>query len=765
MRVAQPRYARVMTLPRSARSPFALALPFTLGILAVHALRELPAPWMLGLFAIPALLPWRGRATHALFVFGVLWCVWRVQDDVALRWPLSRHNETIELRGHVAALPEPDDIDGERRWRFQFRADDASIPLIRASWYRAPVELKAGECWLLTLRMRTPHGSMNPGAFDYEAWLFREGVGALASVRSGERCEALSGPPWLLMRQRLLDRLHAALPGHPGLPLLAALTIGDDSAISAHDWDVFRQTGTTHLVAISGFNVAIGASVAFFLGRWLWALWPPLCLRLPAQKAGMVAAAVAGVAYAFLAGWEPPVQRAALMLVFLLGAAWFDRLQHPFRVLALAWIAVLLVNPEAVLSPGLWLSFGAVGLIFYLTLHRLAAAPFWVEALRVQAALTLGLLPLSLGWFHGMGWSALPVNLIAVPLVAVITPIALAGLLLDWIWPWLGTPLLGLTASALSELQRYLQALASWTEAGWWAASPPLPALALALLGALLLLAPRGLPTRPLGLLCLLPLLWPPQPAPARGFEVTMLDVGQGLSVVVQTADHTLLYDAGPAVDDGFDAGESVVVPYLLGRGIRQLDAIVISHEDRDHAGGLSAVRRYLGAKAEYGALTAQPCRDGQAWNWDGVEFRMLHPDEGQWSDNEGSCVLLVIDGTHRLLLAGDIERRAERRLIDLHAQEMAADLLVAPHHGSKSSSSQAFVDAVRPKMVLYGAGWRSRFGHPRPEVVARYSAIGAEQRVTGVAGALFARPATDGWAVEGYREQALRWWNAPAEP
>lgn len=754
-----------MTLPRSVRSPIALALPFTLGILAVHALRELPPAWMLGLLAVPALLPWRGRAIHALFVFGVLWCVWRVQDDVALRWSPSRHNETIELRGHVAALPESDEIDGERRWRFQFRADDASIPLVRASWYRAPVELEAGECWRLTLRMRTPHGSMNPGAFDYEAWLFREGVGALASVQSGERCEGLRGPPWLLMRQRLLDRLHAALPGHPGLPLLAALTIGDDSVIAPKDWDVFRQTGTTHLVAISGFNVAIGASVAFFLGRWLWALWPPLCLRLPAQKAGMVAAAAAGLAYAFLAGWEPPVQRAALMLGFLLGAAWFDRLQHPFRVLALAWTAVLLVDPEAVLSPGLWLSFGAVGLIFYLTLHRLAAAPFWVEALRVQAALTLGLLPLSLGWFHGMGWSALPVNLIAVPLVAVVTPIALAALLLDWIWPWLGTPLLGLTASALSELQRYLQALAAWTEAGWWAASPPLPALALASLGALFLLAPRGLPTRPIGLLCLLPLLWPPQPAPARGFEVVMLDVGQGLSVVVQTAGHTLLYDAGPAIEDGFDAGESVVVPYLLGRGIRKLDAIVISHEDRDHAGGLEAVRRFIGAEAEYGALTTWPCRDGQAWNWDGVEFRMLHPGQGQWSDNEGSCVLLVSDGRHRLLLAGDIERKAERRLIELHADEIAADLLVAPHHGSKSSSSQAFVEAVKPKVVLYGAGWRSRFGHPRPEVVARYSAIGAEQRVTGVEGALFARPTVDGWEVEGYRERALRWWNAPAEP
>ncbi len=299
----------------------------------------------------------------------------------------------------------------------------------------------------------------------------------------------------------------------------------------------------------------------------------------------------------------------------------------------------------------------------------------------------------------------------------------------------------------------------------WWAASPPLLALALAAFGIVLLLAPRGVPLRPLGLLCLLPLLWPPRPAPERDFEVTVLDVGQGLAVVVQTAHHTLLYDAGPAVEDGFDAGESVVVPFLLGRGVGRLDALMISHDDQDHAGGLPAVRRLIGAEQAFGAKTGVPCRDGQRWEWDGVAFEVLHPDDAAWSDNDGSCVLAVSSDAHRLLLTGDIERAAERRLLGAHAKALSASLLVAPHHGSRSSSTAELVAAVSPEVVIFGAGWRSRFGHPRPEVVARYREIGARTYVTGVSGALRAVPDGKGWSVSEYRLGAARWWNAPADP
>lgn len=747
------------------------AAAFTAGLLALQVCREVPGLGLLGVLALPALLPWRGRAGWATAVFGLLYGVLCLGSVAGSAWPVSRHNEVLRVSGHLASLAEPiDTADPEDAgWRFRFEPQDPALPPMRVSWYRMPAEagrLAEGDCWTLTLRVRVPRGSFNPGGFDYEAWLFRQRIGAVASVREGERCAGRSASPWRLARQALIHHLQATLPGHPGLPLLAAITLGDDSGLRAQDWSVFRITGTTHLVAVSGFNVAIVGGIAFLLGRWLWSLWPPLCLRLPAQKAGMLVAALVGLAYALLAGWEAPVQRAAIMLGLLLAAAGLDRLQKPGRVLALAWMLVLLIDPAAVVSPGCWLSFAAVALIFYRTRGRLGREALWRETLGLQVALTLGLLPMGLGWFQGIGGLSLPVNLIAVPVIAVITPVAFAALLLSLLWPGLGDVLLGVVASALAESARGLAWLAGQAGAPlWWAANPPPAALALAGLGVVLLLAPRGLPLRPLGLLCVLPLAAPPQPAPAQGFEVAVLDVGQGLAVVVQTAQHVLLYDTGPAAGEGFDAGESVVVPYLLARGRHRLDALVVSHDDRDHAGGLGAVRRRLDRSAEYGALTDTPCRDGQAWTWDDVRFEMLHPADAGGSDNEGSCVLLVSHGEHRLLLTGDIEKAAEARLLEQHRERLRADLLVAPHHGSRSSSSPAFVDAVQPRVVVYGAAWRSRFGHPRPEVVARYAALGARQYVTGVSGAVLLDVRDGEWQATEWRREHRHWWNGEVAP
>lgn len=752
----------------AAGSPYLLAALFTAGVLIVHASPVLPAVPVLLCAAIPALLPWRLRALYAVFFLGALCCVWRADAILQSRWPAARHGEELVVTGHVASLPQQTQgkSGGERTWRFQFQPDDETLPLIRASWYRSDEILRGGECWQMKLRMRMPHGSINPQAFDYEAWLFRQSIGAIATVRDAQRCYGSAGPLSLRWRQGVLDRMRAWLPDHPGLPLLAALTIGDDSGLSDADWDSYRATGTSHLIAVSGFNVAIIAGFGFLFGRWLWTLWPPLCLSLPAQKAGMLISAFVGLIYAGVAGWEPPVQRAALMLVLLLGAAWFDRLRHPSRVLALAWIVVLLIDPLAITAPGLWLSFAAVATIFYITAGRLKHRNVAIEALRVQIALTLSLVPLGLFFFQGLSWATAPINLIAVPIVAVLTPIALLALCAAAVWPAIGVPLLGVSASALSQLQLGLNVVAEYAMQAWFAASPPAAALLLAGLGLLLLLAPRGLPLRVPGLLCLLPLLLPPQPMPARDFDVAVLDVGQGLAVVVRTAHHRLLYDAGPAFDEGFDAGESVVVPYLLGQGARRLDRVVISHDDQDHIGGLKAVRRLLRVGSEYGAPDRRPCRDGVAWDWDGVHFEFLHPDASAgWTDNDGSCVLAIGAVPHRLLLAGDIEAAAERRLVGLHAAQLGSEILVAPHHGSRSSSGEDFVAAVHPRLVIYGAAWRSHFGHPRPEVVARYAAIGARQYVTGVSGALLLSRVGEDWQVVETRRRDAHWWNAAAEP
>ena len=382
--------------------------------------------------------------------------------------------------------------------------------------------------------------------------------------------------------------------------------------------------------------------------------------------------------------------------------------------------------------------------------------------------LSVVMTPLSLYFFHGLSWPAPLVNLLAVPAFALMTPLLLAAMLLAALWPAAGVPLMGWSADALSWLHLGLEQAAHWPQA-WIAWSPAWPALLLALLGAVLLFAPRGLPLRPLALLCFLPLAFPPRQAPDAGFELAALDVGQGLAVVVRTANHVLLYDAGPAFEEGFDAGDSVVVPYLLSRGIGRLDRLLLSHGDNDHAGGIPAVQTRLRIAEQFGTPGHPACVEGLRWHWDGVDFETLHPPAaGEGDDNHRSCVLRIEAGGQVALLTGDIDRAAERRLVEHQADRLRADLLVSPHHGSRSSSAPEFIAAVRPRVVIHAAGWRSHFGHPRPEVVAGYEAIGARQYVTGVEGALrVLLPAPLGTAptAEGWRQRAAAWWNAAPEP
>jgi competence protein ComEC len=752
-------------------------LLFTLGILAVIALPALPpAGWLMAL-TIPALLPWRYRAHYAMALLGVLLTVWRSQLLLDQRWPEARYGEEVWMQGHIASLPDltrkeaatdddKTDAAASNTWRFQFEPAEAGLPRrVRAAWYRTEQIIKGGECWRLQLRLKPPHGSLNPGGFDYEGWLFRQGIAATGTVRAAERCEDHSGYPLLKARQAIVDRFSEWLPESPARGLFIALTLGDTSELSSADWDVFRVTGTTHLVAISGFNIAIVSGIAFFVFRWLWCLWPPLLLRLPAQKAAMLGATLFAFAYALLAGWEPPVQRAFLMLAFVSAASWSGRLDRPSRVLALAWLIVLLLDPLAVLSPGLWLSFGAVAAIFYVMMNRLQPHRLVTGLVLLQLMLSVVLAPLTVYYFHGVSWFAPLLNLLAVPLFSLITPVLLFAILLAVIAPALGLPLMLWCAQALSWLRDALGWLAANLPHAWLPAAAPTAALLLALIGSLLLFAPRGLPLRLLAVLCFLPLLFVPDRAPKDGFELTALDVGQGLAVVVRTAHHTLLYDTGAAFDEGFDAGAAIVAPYLLDQGVRRLDLLLISHADNDHAGGAGAVRRLLTVDDEVGALTPTPCRDGQHWDWDGVSFEMLHPTDAPWSRNNGGCVLRVEAGSYAALLPADVEKGAERRLLQDKLTSLQADVLLAPHHGSRSSSTEEFIDAVQPQIVIHSAGWHSQFHHPHPSVVTRYREAGARQWVTGLQGAISLQVTERGVSEPtAWREQARHFWQMPAE-
>jgi competence protein ComEC len=588
--------------PSAGRGPVPAALTFTAAVALVHSLPALPSAAMLFALCAPALAPWRGRALWSVGALGVLLTALRAGALLEQRWPETRHGSDHAVEGTVVSLPER---EGAAQ-RFLFAPASADFPpRIRVAWYRGADTVRAAECWRFTLRLRTPRGSLNPGGFDYEAWLLRQGVGATATVREGRRC-ALPGSALLRLRQHLAATIRDAVGERPSASLLAALTVGDDSGIRAAEWDLFRRTGTTHLVAISGFNVAIVAGVAFFLCRWAWALWPALCLRLPAPRAGLLGAALLAAGYAVLAGFEPPVQRAALMLWLVVAAVWFHRATHPSRVLALAWLAVLAHDPLALASPGLWLSFGAVAAIFYVSLGRLRPPGPWHGLVLLQLLIALALTPLTLFFFQGSSWIGPLVNLVAVPFFAALTPLALGALVLQGLVPALGEPLLLAAAWLLDVFLRALE-FSARAPAPWVPASAPVAALLLAVAGVALLFVPRGLPLRPLGAVCLVPLLFAAPAPPRGGFELTALDVGQGLAVVVRTAHHTLLYDAGPAFDEGFDAGAAVVAPFLLGAGVRELDLLLVSHADNDHAGGAGAVRRLLRVRRELGTPGGEP--------------------------------------------------------------------------------------------------------------------------------------------------------------
>lgn len=708
------------------------------GLLALRFLPVLPAPSLLLLLALlgcGALLT-RGWPLGC-FLLGLAWACWSAQGALDDRLAADLDGRTLWLEGRVVGLPEQE-ADVTRFYLEEVRSRRALLPQrLRLSWHAAP-PLAAGEVWRLAVRLKRPRGLVNPQLFDYEAWLVARRIGATGSVKNGERLQAADGPAgW---RDVLRNRLQGVDAwGRQGA--LAALVLGDASGLGDTDWQVLQATGTVHLLVISGQHVMLLGGLLYGLVVLLFrrGCWPR---RWPWLPCACGLAMLGALGYGLLAGFEVPVQRACAMLAVVL--LWRLRFRQlgVWLPLLVALALVLLAEPLASLQPGFWLSFGAVALLAWCFSGRLGAAPGWRALLQAQWAMTLGLLPLLLALGLPVSASGPLANLLAVPWVgAVVVPMALLGTLLLPL-PLVGEALLWLAGGQLELLFRVLAGIASW--------APPVPlgavpawAVLLGMLGALLVLAPAGLPLRLPGLLMLLPLLFPGAPPVAPGqAEVRVLDVGQGLAVLVRTREHAVLYDAGPA-SRGFDSGARVVLPALQTLGVRRLDTLLLSHADQDHAGGAQAllaglpVERLLAGEAEALRLSrpAQPCRDGEQWHWDGVGFRTW--TWAQAADpNDASCVLLVEAAGERLLLSGDIGVAAERHLLRRGA-DLQADWLLAPHHGSRGSSSAEFIAAVRPRAVVFSRGWNNAFGHPHPQVLARYRAAAARIHDTAQEGAL----------------------------
>jgi len=750
---------------------------------------------LLMLAGIAAVLPWPMLAAHATwaFVIAMVLLTARVTrplailllglalggqavDTVRSGWLApALEGVTLSMDVRIVGLPEP------RGRGVGFvglvlsppEGHEAGFPRrLRLSWYTSPPELAPGEVWRITARLKRPHGMVNGAGFDYEAWLFRQGVQATGSVKSGERVAAAPSVTADTVRLAMRERLGDALAGEPSLGLILGLVIGDRSLMSETQWDDLLATGTNHLLAISGLHVTMIAALVWGLVRGLWARLPALALRVPAPLAGAVGGGLAALGYSLLAGFSVPTQRTLLMLLAVVLAMLARRAIRVRDVLGLALLFVLLWDPLSVLDVGFWLSFGAVGLLVYAGAGRLARPGWLGEAAHAQWAVSIGLLPLTLLLFARGSLVAPLANAFAIPLVGlIVTPLALAGSVLLWLVEPLGQALLWLAARGLDGLMWLLHGMAGWPMAQWFPPSPGPWVYVLAIPAIAWLLAPRGVPARWLGLVLLAPLAWPDVQRPAEGeLWLDMLDVGQGQAVLIRTSGHAMLYDAGPVTFGGLDTGEAVVLPVLRALGVDRLDALVLSNGDRDHAGGFEVIR--LNRRVAHvwhggGVDEGETCRRGEGWSWDGVSFRFLHPDDGFRSGkaNDISCVLRMDAPGGSVLLTGDIERRAEQALL-ASGETLRSIILQVPHHGSLTSSGEGFVDAVRPGIALISAGYRNHFRHPRPEVVERYTALGARVVDTPACGRISVRMGAGGAPELACAREGWPWaWRAPVQP
>lgn len=702
-------------------------LALAAGLLLLRFVPQLPSTFVVlasGLAGL-TLLPFRAYPV-GLFLLGFSWACLSAQWALDDRLDPALDGRTLWLEGRVVDLP--DVREGVVRFHLaQPQSRRAELPqLLRLSWYGGP-QIRAGETWRLAVNLKRPHGLVNPQSFDYEAWLLAQRIGGVGTIKSGQRLgEAGSSSAW---RDRLRQRMLAEDP-HGRAGGLAALVLGDGSGLSVADWRVLQDTGTVHLLVISGQHVTLVAGMFYGLVFWLARLgwWPRFVPWLPVA---CLSAFSSALGYSLLAGFEVPVQRACAMIGLVLLWRWRFRHLGIALPLLVALVAVLMLEPLAVLQPGFWLSFGAVALLILIFAARLGAWAWWRTLGRAQWAMTVGLLPMLLALGLPISASSPLANLIAVPWVgfAVVPPALLGTLLLPV--PWLGETLLWWAGFALEWLFRLLALMADWLPA-WLPSALPLWGWLLVALGALLILLPDGVPLRGLGLILLLPLLFTPVQRPAeQRAEVWMLDVGQGLSMLVLTREHALLYDAGPSFGD-FDIGERVVLPSLRALDVRALDILLLSHADNDHSGGAEAVARGMPVDRVVSGeatvlppvLEAEPCGE-ESWAWDGVYF-----SSWRWADardsNQSSCVLMIDAAGERMLLTGDIDGHAERALIDT-GRDLQAQWLLAPHHGSRSSSSWALLKAVGPEAVLYSRGRHNAYGHPHPAIVSRYAAFDAQ--------------------------------------
>lgn len=749
---------------------FFYVLPFVAGILVVQQLSELPSLLaLIVLFIIAFLLTFFRYWRLLFFIVGIIWASSFATARLANRLPESLQGQTIEVAGQVIGLPHYD----ERKVRFDFSVSKPTKHFpkkIRLSWYFPKQKIKTGQFWTFTVKLKKPHGRFNPGGFDYEKWLFVQNIGATGYVKINpepvlDRFKS-TNKSFSNLRQTISDNLDELLKDSDNKGLIKALMIGERNEINQQQWDVFRKTGTVHLLAISGLHIGLVSGLMYFLILQISIKFS----TVSPQKHAAIAALLLALFYSALAGFSLPTQRSLMMLIIAMIALVWQRKITASNTISLTVFTVLIVDPLAVLSIGFWLSFLAVIVIIYSLAGRLGRIEYWHSAIKIHCVTAIGLAPLLIYSFQQISVISPIANFISVPVISfLVVPLCLLSALFMFISPFITEQCLALVDTLLQGLYDILLIMADLPYAALNTETPPIFTIALTLLAVLILMAPKGLPARWLGLVFLIPSFFVNHEKPRQGeITTTLLDVGQGLSAVIETANHVLVFDTGAKYSNKFNMGDAVVIPFLESKGIEMVDTLLVSHGDNDHSGGaLSIIKQ----KNVSNILTSVPnlfeqylpvlCLRGQAWEWDQVRFEILSPSEDFIKGkNNNSCVLKVSSIYGTLLFTGDIEKPAEDWLVANSANQLDSDILIAPHHGSKTSSSISLLKQVSPKMILIPVGYRNRFFFPHQEIIERYKNLNIPWISTANKGAVVVQMKHNSILVHSIRDSQSKYWN-----
>jgi len=681
-----------------------------------------------------------------LLAVGFLWTNVALHGQLAQRLVDGFDNRGVFLVGTVADLPR---VDGDRVSlqldKINIESYPAAMPRrISLNWYQSKQLPMAGERWQFLVRLRQPRGQLNPAGFDYEAWQFVQGIDARGYVLDSKLNRRLApASPVSIggLRQRLAANIERDCEACRHSGLIKALAVGFRGDIDPASRQLLQSTGTAHLLAISGLHIAMVAVLLFGAGRYIWRFWVVYSITINRREMASLFALGGAIAYAAMAGFSLPTLRALIMLaVVLIGQQLHNKI-NLLQSISLALVVVLIFDPLAVGSASFWLSFGALLTIAYVQFRLPRRMSGWRQLLILQFYFTLLFAPLGVFIFGQVNVSALPANLIAIPLLSLlILPLVLIACLLSTVWSAGASLAFSLADRLLGYLFDYFDILLAAGLRPRFVDDYPALLLLLALCATLLLLLPR---LRALGIaafaIMVVVLCWQPARLKPGEFELLVLDVGMGSSMLLRTSHHSLVYDFGPGRNDRFNAARRALLPVMQRLGLDEADLLVVSHVDQDHSGGLhSLIGSYRptqllsGTPRELHARFAlqhrvRSCHDYPDWRWDGVSFSFLNAtdDSVKQTTNDRSCILLV-SGHHRVLLPGDIEALQESRLVESFGEELRADVLLAPHHGSGTSSSQPFIDRVRPSEVVFTLSRKNRWGFPDEAVISRYRAIDA---------------------------------------